>query len=121
MPNRLFTAKGRDSRYSQFIENYEESYENWRYIPLSQAVGNELGIQSRQLKKALGENYEREIESFVMRYPERVIRTARPDYKSVGQNVRDAIDASKRSEKVFLLKRKPFRYVLYEWRANPIL
>ncbi|EEU3123283.1 TPA: site-specific DNA-methyltransferase [Escherichia coli] len=107
VPNRLFTAKGRDSRYSQFIENYEESYENWRYIPLSQAVGNELGIQSRQLKKALGENYEREIESFVMRYPERVIRTARPDYKSVGQNVRDAIDASKKDpEKVFLLKRE---------------
>ncbi|MDH8468923.1 hypothetical protein QIG79_27605, partial [Klebsiella pneumoniae] len=62
---------------------------------------------SRQLKKALGENYEREIESFVMRYPERVIRTARPDYKSVGQNVRDAIDASKKDpEKVFLLKRE---------------
>lgn len=107
VPNRLFTAKGRDSRYSQFIENYEESYENWRYLPLSQAVGKELGLHPRQLKKALGESYDRELENFVMRYPERVIRTARPDYNSVGQSVRDAIDASKKDpDKVLLLERE---------------
>lgn len=105
-PNRLFTAKGRDARYSQFIENYEEHYENWKYIPLSKAVADKLGLQSRQLKKALGSSYDQELEKFVMRNPERVIRTARPDYKSVGQSVRQTIDDSKRDpSKVFLLER----------------
>ena len=106
IPNRLFTAKERDTRYSQFIENYYENYESWKSIPLNQAVAKELGLQSRQLKKALGASYEQELENFVMRYPERVIRTARPDYNSVGQNVRDAIDASKKEpNKMFFLER----------------
>jgi adenine-specific DNA-methyltransferase len=105
-PNRLFTAKDRDSRYSQYITNYESSYSDWKYIPLSQAVGGELGIAPRQLKKELGQSYEEEMDKFVIENANRVIRTARPDYKSVGQSVRDMIDLSKEdSSQVYLLER----------------
>jgi adenine-specific DNA-methyltransferase len=106
MPSRLYTAKSRDSRYSQFITNFESPYEEWSYIPLSQAVGEKFGIPSRQLKKTLGAAYESEMEKFVMANANRVIRTARPDYKSVGQSVRDMIDTSKSdNDKVYLLER----------------
>ncbi|ATD07928.1 site-specific DNA-methyltransferase [Pseudoalteromonas piscicida] len=106
-PNRIFTSRERDSRYSQFIVNYEDSYDKWEYIPLSQAFGEKLGIPARQLKKTLGKEYEEKITDFVIENAERVIRTARPDYNSVGQAVRDTIDLSKESpDKVFLLERE---------------
>lgn len=105
-PNRVFTAKGRDSRYSQFIVNFDESYKDWKYVPLSHAVGSALGIPSNKLKKELGESYEVEMEKFVLGNPNKVIRTARPDYKSVGKDVRVVIDLSKKEpERVFLLER----------------
>jgi adenine-specific DNA-methyltransferase len=106
-PNRLFVGKSRDARYSQYITNYNVSYKDWCYIPLSLAVGEKLGIPARQLKKILGSLYEDEMEKFVMENAERVIRMARPDYKSVGKSVRDMIDCSKlSSEEVFLLERE---------------
>jgi len=105
-PNRLFTSRERDSRYSQFIVNYEDDYAKWEYIPLNQAFGDKLGISSRQVKKALGKEYEEKITDFVIENAERVIRTARPDYNSVGQAVRDSIDLSKDNpKKVILLER----------------
>jgi adenine-specific DNA-methyltransferase len=105
-PNRLFTSRERDSRYSQFIVNHEDEHEKWVYIPLNQAFGDKLGIPSRQVKKTLGKEYEEKITDFVIENAERVIRTARPDYNSVGQAVRDSIDLSKESpEKVILLER----------------
>lgn len=107
IPNRIFTGRDRDSRYSQIIINYEEGYENWKYVPLSQAVAGKYGIPARQLRKALGDEYESTVSSFVLENAHRVIRTARPDYKSVGQNVREAIGFSKKNpETIYLLKRE---------------
>lgn len=106
-PNRLFTARERDSRYSQFITNFEDNHKNWKYIPLSQAVSEKYNIPARQLKKQLGDDFEPSMEKFVLDNAEKVIRTARPDYKSVGQDVRNAIDHSKENPAlVFLLERK---------------
>ncbi|MEG2432883.1 MAG: site-specific DNA-methyltransferase, partial [Acinetobacter sp.] len=31
-PNRLFTSRERDSRYSQFIDNYDDGYKSWTLI-----------------------------------------------------------------------------------------
>ncbi|MEW8488603.1 MAG: site-specific DNA-methyltransferase [Candidatus Thiodiazotropha endolucinida] len=106
-PNRLFTSRERDSRYSQYIENFDDSYAKWKYIPLSQALSEHFGVAPRQLKKHLGMNYEEEVSSFVLKNANRVIRTARPDYKSVGQAVRDMIDISKSDpDIVYLLERE---------------
>jgi adenine-specific DNA-methyltransferase len=108
-PKRLYSAKNRDARYSQYISNYGGPYSKWIYIPLSEAVGAELGIPARQLKKTLGSSYEKEMDKFVIENADRVIRTARPDYKSVGQSVRDMIDLSKAdSEVVYCLKRDDY-------------
>jgi adenine-specific DNA-methyltransferase len=108
-PNRMFTARDRDSRYSQFIVNLEEPFEYWHYVPLNQAFGELHGVPARKIKKHLGSNYEDEITKFVLENANRVIRTARPDYNSVGQSVRDVIDKSKQfPDKVFLLEREKY-------------
>ncbi len=106
-PHRVFTARGRDERYSQFIDNYDDKYENWSLIPLSQAVAKSLGIEPRALKRTLGTTYDSVFDEFVLQNAHRVIQLARPDYNSVGQNVRDTIDVSNQEpDRVFLLKRE---------------
>ncbi len=92
--NRLFTGRERDSRYSQYIENFDSPYEEWRLIPLNTAFANHLGITPKETKKELGNNYEDQINEFVIQNAYRVVQPARPDYKSVGQNVCNAIDKS---------------------------
>ena len=45
-------------------------------------------MKPAEAKKKLGLEYEERLNEFVLKNPERVIRTARPDYSSVGQSVR---------------------------------
>jgi adenine-specific DNA-methyltransferase len=97
-PNRLFTARERDSRYSQYIVNIDEHYSTWKFKPLGSAFAESLKMKPSEVKKTLGDNYEEKINEFVLNNSGRVIRTARPDYNSVGQNVRDIIDLSKEKE-----------------------
>ena len=105
-PNRLFTERARDSRYSQFIVNYEDDFKKWKSVTLSSAFAENLGIPARGIKKQLGDKYEELLNQFVMDNAERVIRTARPDYQAVGKHVREVIDESNSDpETVFLLKR----------------
>ncbi|MEN3261180.1 site-specific DNA-methyltransferase [Sodalis endosymbiont of Spalangia cameroni] len=97
-PNRLFTARERDSRYSQYIVNIDEHYSTWEYKPLGSIFAEGLKMKPSEAKKKLGDNYEEKLNDFVLSNAERVIRTARPDYNSVGQNVRDIIDLSKNND-----------------------
>jgi adenine-specific DNA-methyltransferase len=109
-PNRVFTAiLQRDKRYGQFIENFEDAFTNWRFITLSRAFSAALGLSERELKKTLGNNYENELSQFVVKNANRVIRLARPDYKSVSTEARSMIDSSlAKKDEVRLLKRKGY-------------
>ena len=109
-PNRVFTAiLQRDKRYGQFIENFEDAFTNWRFITLSRAFSAALGLSERELKKTLGNNYENELSQFVVKNANRVIRLARPDYKSVSADARSMIDSSlAKKDEVRLLKRKGY-------------
>lgn len=108
-PNRLFTARERDSRYSQYIVNIDEHYSTWEYKPLGSVFAESLKMKPSEAKKTLGDNYEEKLNDFVLSNAERVIRTARPDYNSVGQNVRDIIDSSKENEgEVLKLEREGY-------------
>lgn len=105
-PKRLFTARERDSRYSQIIENFDEHYSGWKLAPLKQFFARSKGIEPRKLKEVYGERLEQELSDFVIKNADRVVQPARPDYKSVGQSVRDSIDESKSNpEKVVHLER----------------
>lgn len=95
-PNRVFTARvERDKRYGQYIENYEEPFETWRFITLASAFAASLGLPERGLKKSLGDEYEEKIASFVIQNAGRVIQLARPDYSAVSSAAREMIDASR--------------------------
>lgn len=96
-PKRLFTARERDSRYSQYIRNFDEPYASWELEPLNAAFARYVGLPQKQIKKQLGDSYEEKISDFVLNNANRVVQPARPDYNSVGQNVRDAIDHSRAS------------------------
>ncbi|ENM3866704.1 site-specific DNA-methyltransferase [Vibrio cholerae] len=108
-PKRLFTARDRDNRYSQFISNIEEHYSEWKCQTLTSAFADSLGVTAKEAKKSLGSTYESKLNDFVLSNAARVIRTARPDYKAVGQSVRDIIDLSKNEpDMVHLLNREGY-------------
>ena len=95
-PNRVFTARaGRDKRYGQFIENYQEPFARWRLATLGSAFASSLDMPERGLKKALGDEYEDKISEFVLKNAKGVIQLARPNYSAVSSAAREMIDASK--------------------------
>ena len=107
-PNRVFTARsGRDKRYGQFIENFNEPYRGWQFITLTKAFAQSLNMPEKGIKKALGDDFEEQLSEFVMKNANRVVRLARPDYSAVSSEARDMIDFSKaRANEVFLLERE---------------
>ena len=108
-PNRVFTKRPRDTRYASFIENYEDDYQNWRLIPLSQAFAQTSGETLREKKKRLGDQYENSLEEFVLKNADRVVRSARPEYDGVGQETRDMIGRSKEDpNRVYLQTRQGY-------------
>jgi adenine-specific DNA-methyltransferase len=95
-PNRVFTTRvERDKRYGQYIENYEEPFETWRFTTLASAFAASLNLPERGIKKTLGDEYEEKIASFVIQNAGRVIQLARPDYSAVSSAAREMIDASR--------------------------
>ncbi|ALH83128.1 site-specific DNA-methyltransferase [Sphingopyxis macrogoltabida] len=107
-PNKVFTARGaRDKRYGQFIVNRSDPHQAWRFSTLSQAFAISEGIPEKQLKKALGDDYEMRIEAFVHANATAVIQLARPDYNAVSAAARSMIDQSRASpNEIILLERE---------------
>lgn len=109
VPNKVYTKRDRDKRYSSYIENYDANYKDWKLIPLSQALAKELGIKKSNLKKELGDNYEEVTNNFVMKNAHRVVQSVSPAYNSVGQGTRNIIDLSKQHpETLFLQSREGY-------------
>jgi adenine-specific DNA-methyltransferase len=109
-PNRVFTARlGRDKRYGQFIENYEDHCSAWRLVTLSHAFALSLQIPERGIKKALGDDYEEKLSQFVAENANRVVQLARPDYNAVSSDARAMIDVSRANRNgITLLKRNGY-------------
>lgn len=105
--NDVYTERERDTRYSQFIFNKNEPYENWKIGTLTEAFSNKMNIEPRALKRTLGDRYEKLLNEFVLENAESVIRLARPDYNAVSAAARNTIDQSKDDpNRIFLLERE---------------
>ncbi len=100
-PNRIFTARQRDTRYGQFILNVDDHFSKWNIVTLTRAYADSLGLAETAARKIIREDPEK-LDDFVLEHPRNVIRTARPDYKGVGVSARKVIDTSKSQPQAIL-------------------
>jgi len=104
-PNRLFTGRERDTRYGQFITNFDEPHERWSITTLTKAFAQHLGLSDKEARKVIKDE-PAAIDEFVIKFAKSVIRTARPDYDAVSEAAREMIDLSKtRPSQIFRLER----------------
>ena len=107
-PNRVFTGRGRDDRYNQFIKNVEEHYSKWNITTLAKAFSMSKGLSEKNGRVYIKKNPE-ELDEFVITNAERVIRFARPSYEGVGAQTRKLIDESKsRKDTILRLEREGY-------------
>jgi len=105
--NRLYTGRERDKRYGQFIVNFEEDYQDWRFITLAKAFASSLGLPEKDAKKI--ENYEERISEFVIENADRVTQLAAPNYDGVSAAAREMIDRSlAHPKKIYKLQRQDY-------------
>ncbi|NVI98472.1 site-specific DNA-methyltransferase [Myxococcus sp. AM009] len=105
-PNRLFVARDRDKRYSQFVLNRNEPYDKWEIVPLIEGYAAAEGIDVREARAQTKAEPEL-LDAFVMKNVQSVCRLARPDYKAVSEAARNMIDRSKaKPERIFHLTRE---------------
>ena len=106
-PNRVMRAKERDDRYNQFILNYDQGYEQWKFQPLADAFAESKQSTSVKLKRVLGNRYEEELTKFVIENAERVIQFASLDDKNISQAARELKQKSRENPtKVLKMERQ---------------
>lgn len=106
-PNKVYTKrKGRDTRYTKFITNIGCSFSEWNIITLIEAYADFKGIPLAEARKQIKENPYL-MDDFVLKNAESVIRTARPDMKSVGKDIQEIVKKSASNQKsIFYLHRE---------------
>src|ERR1019366_7811995 len=105
VPNRIFTARERDSRYTQFIPNLNDDYRQWQITTLMKGFANHHGV-SEKVARSMVKDDSTVLDTFVTENARQVIQLARPDYENVGAATRTLIDESgKQPEKIFRLER----------------
>lgn len=104
-PNRVFIKRGRDDRYGKFIVNTTEDYHNWRFCTLMEAFASDQKVDVKEARKIAKQNPSL-VDEFVESHAESVVRTARPDLKSVGKEIQNVVQESKGSPgEIFYLQR----------------
>lgn len=93
-PNRVYTKKtARDTRYTKFITNIRDPFSEWNIVTLTEAYASAKGLSLTDARKEIKEN-PKLMDNFVMSNAASVIRTARPDVKSVGKDIQAKIKES---------------------------
>lgn len=104
-PNRVFTARERDDRYNQYIDNIEAPFAAWQIITLTKAFAKARGVTEKEAR-AVQKSDPTELDAFVIQNAKSVIRFARPSYEGVGAETRRLIDSSKADrDTIFRLER----------------
>jgi adenine-specific DNA-methyltransferase len=107
-PNRVFTERERDERYSQYIENINAPYTHWQITTLLKAFASCSQLTEREARSRTKAKPEM-LDSFVIQNAQSVIQLARPNYESVSEEARKLIDLSEiEPDKIFCLTRNGF-------------
>ena len=111
-PNRVYAAHGYDDRYGNFILDYEQGYEKWKFSTVLEEFATETGVKKSKLKSHYGRDYEKELENFVLNHAENVCQFATLDDNNISQAARDIKQQSiQKSDCVMFLDRgdeKPY-------------
>src|SRR5690606_2678427 len=103
--NRIYTARQRDKRYTQFITNRGDHYREWRFSSLTKAFARSLDMSERDAKRL--PDYAERLDAFVLTNASSVSRTARPNIDAVSEAARVVIQQSRsRPDEIFLLNRE---------------
>lgn len=106
-PNRLFTGRERDKRYTKFLLNPDAPHQNWKFGTLTAAVSAHAGKTMKELKEEFGDGLEEVINDFVITHARQVAQFVRPDYEKVSEDARKMIDASlEKPNEIMLLARE---------------
>lgn len=118
-PNRVFRKKERDDRYSSFITNIDENYENWEFSTVLDAFALEEGIEKSKLKKTLKLDYDKKLEDFYYANSKRIFRFVALDDNAISDKVVQLKKISRDDpNKVYLLEREDkANYYLYKGQA----
>jgi hypothetical protein len=99
-PQRVFVPTQRDKRYNNYIVNRSEHYSKWQLDTLRNAFAAQAGVPTKQLQSRFGDSLEQELEKFVLKAPDRVVRTARVTPKDVNAEARQQLLKSQRDPNV---------------------
>jgi adenine-specific DNA-methyltransferase len=107
-PNRVFTARERDDRYGQFIENIDEPYSTWRITTLMKAFAAANRLPEKEAR-ALAKSKPEAVDEFVVKNARSVTQLAKPNYEGVSAEARKLIDLSQeRPNDIFQLQRDDY-------------
>lgn len=105
VPNRIFTARERDERYGQFIENVDSPCSEWRITTLMKAFATATGVSEKEAR-ALVKTKPEKLDDFVIEHARSVTQLARPNYDGVSAEARKLIDESEaQPDAILQLKR----------------
>lgn len=111
-PNRVFTARERDDRYNQVIENIDDPFTEWRFSTLMKAFAVANGMSEKEARGTAKANPD-SLDAFVISHAKSVIRFARPSYDGVSAEARRLIDKSKQEKtRVLRLQREGYSDIL---------
>ncbi|MBV5329283.1 MAG: site-specific DNA-methyltransferase [Chlorobium sp.] len=91
---KTYVPIGRDNRYSKYIENYKDNFENWKLINIKDAFCFFYKSSWDELRVKFAEKLEIKIEEFVLNHSEQVVRTARVAPKDVNELARVSLQQS---------------------------
>jgi len=107
-PNRVFTSRERDTRYGQFIKNFDEPYTEWQITTLVKAFTDSHFLSEQGARKLLKAQPEL-LDQFVIDNAKSVIQQAKPDYNAVSAEARRMIDRSEAEpNSIFRLEREGY-------------
>jgi adenine-specific DNA-methyltransferase len=120
-PKAAFKERDRDDRYSTFIENRDKSVEEWIFLPLLDAFAKAKGLPKKELKAKFGENFENEVNKFVLENVSSICRFTNLDESKRSSEAMSLKETSMQdTTKVFVLKREGYADV-YIKNGNVIL
>jgi adenine-specific DNA-methyltransferase len=105
--NKIFREKDRDTRYNTFIRNRDLDVSKWEFSTILESFASYKGILKSKLKKELGENYDKELETFIYSNSNAICRFAALDDESVSDSaVQMKYKSKEEPDKIFVLSRE---------------